>query len=80
MLGYHAIGGLNWVSSYHNATMILSGMGEIDTMQTNAAKLFSGTYALLSGIIFTSTVVVMFSPVIHRVLHIIHLDSVGEQE
>jgi hypothetical protein len=79
MLGYHFFGGLGWVSSYQNASMILSGMGEIDRMPSPGAQVFSGTYALFSGIVFLSSVVVMLSPAIHRVLHMIHLDSQDDE-
>lgn len=79
MVGYHLIAGLDWVSSYHNATMILSGMGEIDHMPTDAAKLFSGTYALLSGVIFLVTIAVMLSPIVHRFLHRMHVEEPDEE-
>ncbi len=75
MIGYHRIAALNWVHSYHNATMILSGMGEIDEMPTNAARIFSGSYALFSGVVFLSTIAVLFSPVVHRFLHIMHVEE-----
>ena len=79
MVGYHLMGRLGWVSSYHNATMILSGMGEIDTMPTNAAKIFSGSYALFSGVVFLSTIAVLFSPVVHRFLHLMHVEEPEEK-
>jgi len=75
MLGYHLIAGLDWVSSYQNATMILSGMGEIDDMPSNGAKIFSGSYALFSGVVFLSTIAVMFAPAVHRFLHLMHVEE-----
>lgn len=75
MIGYHSIAGFDWISSYHNATMILSGMGEIDPMPTNSAKIFSGSYALLSGVIFLVTIAVMLSPIVHRFLHRMHVEE-----
>jgi hypothetical protein len=44
-------------------------------MQTNSAKLFSSFYALFSGIAFLSTVAVLFAPLAHRFLHLLHLDE-----
>ena len=79
MIGYHITAHLGWVSSYHNATMILSGMGEIDNMPDNTAKIFSGSYALFSGVVFLSTIAVLFSPVVHRFLHIMHIDEPDEK-
>ncbi len=79
MTGYHLIAGLDWISAYHNATMILSGMGEIDPMPTNAAKIFSGSYALLSGVVFLVTIAVMLSPIVHRFLHRMHVEEPDEE-
>lgn len=78
MIGYHALAELNWTQSFHNAAMILAGMGEIDPMPDNAARIFSGIYALFSGVVFLSTVAVMFSPLVHRILHIMHLERSKE--
>lgn len=79
MIGYHFTADLDWVRSYHNATMILAGMGEIDDMPNNGARIFSGSYALFSGVVFLSTVAVMFSPLIHRILHKMHLENSKEE-
>jgi len=79
MIGYHHFAGLEWVPSYHNATMILAGMGEIDKMPDDTAKVFSGSYALFSGVVFLSTIAVLFSPVVHRFLHIMHVEEPGDK-
>ena len=80
MVGYHVSTGMDWVSAYHNATMILSGMGEIDHMPSDAAKIFSGSYALFSGVVFLSTVAIMFAPAVHRFLHIMHIESTSNEQ
>ena len=73
MLGYHFIEGMNWIDSYLNSSMILSGMGEADELKTDAGKLFAGTYALFSGIMFLVTIAVIFAPLIHRFFHKFHI-------
>jgi hypothetical protein len=73
--GYHCIAGLNWVDAILNASMILAGMGPVDTMQGTASKLFASAYALFSGVVFLSAVAVVVAPIFHRVLHKFHLDS-----
>ncbi|HUR31077.1 MAG TPA: hypothetical protein VMZ69_06565 [Saprospiraceae bacterium] len=75
IFGYHAVAGLDWTESFHNSAMILAGMGEIDTMPDNTSKIFSGCYALFSGVVFLSTVAVMFSPLVHRLLHMMHMEG-----
>jgi hypothetical protein len=42
MWGYHALESLDWIDSYENAAMILSGMGPLHTPKTYAGKLFAG--------------------------------------
>jgi len=74
-LGYSLIGGLSFVDAFYNACMILTGMGPVNIMQTNAAKIFSSLYALFSGIAFLSTVAVLFAPLAHRFLHLLHMDE-----
>ncbi len=75
MTGYRFLGNMGWVDAFLNASMILTGMGPVDEMETAAAKLFAGFYALFSGVAFLSVVAVLFAPVAHRFLHLIHLDD-----
>jgi hypothetical protein len=82
MLGYHHYGeSLSWTDSFLNASMILTGMGPVDAMKSDAAKLFAGFYALFSGIAFLTIVAVLFAPIIHRFFHAFHLDmDEGEEK
>jgi hypothetical protein len=50
VLGYHFFAHLNWIDSLLNASMILGGMGPVDPLPTNAAKIFASLYALFSGL------------------------------
>ena len=76
-LGYHYIGGVGWIDGFLNAAMILTGMGPVDKMETDGGKIFAAFYALYSGIVFLTMVVVIITPVYHRFLHRFHLE--GEQ-
>jgi hypothetical protein len=73
--GYHAFGGLAWIDAFLNASMILSGMGPVDRMQTTGAKLFSASYALFSGLVFIAVTGVMVAPWIHRLFHWMHVED-----
>jgi hypothetical protein len=79
MLGYHVFGSLHWIDALLNASMILTGMGPVDPMQTVAGKLFASCYALFSGIVFITTAGVLLAPVVHRVLHRFHLEIEPER-
>jgi hypothetical protein len=74
VLGYHFIGNLGWIDSVLNASMILTGMGPVNPMLSDSAKLFASVYALFSGVAFLSIAAVMFAPFIHRFLHKMHMD------
>jgi len=75
VVGYRVTAGLGWVDATLNASMILTGMGPVDPMPTTAAKLFAAAYALFSGVLFLTTVAVMFAPGVQRFLHRVHLDA-----
>jgi len=77
-LGYHAIEGLPWLDALLNAAMILTGMGPVDRMQTSAGKLFATAYALASGVLFVTTVAVLFAPLVHRFFHHFHVELDNE--
>lgn len=69
MTGYMYFENMNFVEAYENAAMILSGMGPVDTLKTVGGKIFAGTYALFSGVIFLVVIAIIFSPIFHRFFH-----------
>lgn len=73
--GYHYYGGLGWIDALLNAAMILTGMGPVNILETDSAKVFASVYALFSGVIFLSTIAVMLAPAVHRFLHLLHFDE-----
>ncbi len=73
-IGYHIYGELAWIDAFLNASMILTGMGPVDHLNTNAGKIFSALYALFSGVAFLSFMAVLFTPIYHRFLHKFHLN------
>jgi hypothetical protein len=75
MAGYHFFEKLPWVDAFVNAAMILSGMGPVATLQTDAGKIFAGCYALFSGIALIGILGIIFAPVVHRFLHKFHLED-----
>lgn len=76
MIGYHVLEKMSWVDAFVNAAMILSGMGPVGSLNTNAGKIFAGCYALFSGLIFISSLGLIFAPVFHRFLHKFHSEKV----
>lgn len=74
MAGYHHFEGMLWVDAFVNASMILSGMGPLSILVTSAGKIFAGCYALFSGLIFIFSIGFIFSPIVHRFFHKLHLN------
>ena len=75
MTGYHVFEKLPWIDAFLNAAMILSGMGPVAALQTDAGKLFAGCYALYSGLALILILGIIFAPVVHRFLHKFHLED-----
>jgi hypothetical protein len=75
--GYHWIADLEWFDALLNASMILGGMGPVNPLPTNAAKVFASAYALFSGLIFIAVMGIVLSPIVHRMLHKFHIDERG---
>lgn len=75
VLGYKFSENLSWIDSFYMTCMILTGMGPIVEIKTTVGKLFSSFYALYSGVVFLSITAVFFAPIIHRLLHILHVEE-----
>lgn len=75
VVGYHFIAGLPWIDALLNASMILTGMGPVNVLPSNAAKVFASLYALFSGVVFISLMGLLLSPIAHRVLHKFHVSD-----
>jgi hypothetical protein len=73
--GYAYFAQLPLVDAFLNASMILTGMGPVDRMETTAGKLFAGFYAIYSGVAFLTFCGVLFTPVYHRFMHKFHIDE-----
>jgi len=74
-VGYHYFNELSWLDAVLNASMILTGMGPVDPMKNASAKWFASGYAIFSGVAFLTIVSVFLSPLVHRFLHLHHLDE-----
>jgi hypothetical protein len=73
--GYHWIAGFDWVDSLLEASMILGGMGPVNQLTSQSAKVFAAVYALFSGLMFIAVMGIVFAPIMHRMLHTFHIDD-----
>jgi hypothetical protein len=77
--GYMLAEGLSFIDAFLNAAMILSGMGPLHDPQTTAGKVFAGFYALYSGFAVLGIAALMFAPVVHRIFHRFHIETVEDE-
>ena len=75
VIGYHLLGRLNWIDSLLNASMIAGGMGPVDPLRSDAAKIFASFYALFSGLFFIGVASLILAPFAHRLLHRFHVEQ-----
>jgi hypothetical protein len=72
MLGYASFERLPWMDAFLNSAMLLGGMGPVNPPKTEAGKLFAGLYALYAGLIFIVSAALLFTPIVHRIIHHFH--------
>ncbi len=75
VLGYMLFEGLSVVDGYLNAAMILGGMGPVDMPKSTGGKIFAGSYALYSGLVFLFASAIVLAPLLHRILHRFHVEE-----
>jgi hypothetical protein len=75
MLGYRRFEHLSWLDGFLNAAMLLGGMGPVNSPQSTPGKLFAGFYALYAGLVFLIVVGLVFTPIVHRLMHRFHIDD-----
>lgn len=77
MAGYMYFEKMDVVSAFESASMILSGMGPVNTPnpEPDGGKIFAGLYALFSGLLIFGVAGLILAPVLHRLLHSFHVDD-----
>lgn len=73
--GYHWLASMRWIDAFQNAAMILGGMGPVDPLTNDNAKLFAGVYAIYCGVVFIATAGLLLAPLGTYLLHRFHLDQ-----
>ena len=75
MAGYEHFENLAWRDAFLNSAMLMGGMGPVDAPRTDAGKLFAGFFALYAGLVFIAAAGLVFTPVLHRLLHRFHWED-----
>jgi hypothetical protein len=72
MAGYCGFEHLSLLDGFLNSAMLLGGMGPVNAPVTPAGKLFAGFFALYAGLVFIVTAALLFTPLLHRLMHRFH--------
>ena len=70
--GYGYFEHLPFLDGLLNSAMLLGGMGPVNAPVTPAGKIFASLYALYAGLVFIVTAALLFTPLLHRLLHRFH--------
>ena len=74
MVGYRNLEQLSWTDAFLNASMLLGGMGPVNAPASQGGKIFAGLYALYCGLVVIFVAGLLLAPVLHRVLHRLHVE------
>jgi hypothetical protein len=77
-LGFHWSAPQGWLDAFLNAAMLLGGMGPVGSFEQPLGKVFAGLFALYAGIVFLGAAMVFLAPIVHRILHRLHLEEQGK--
>lgn len=76
--GYRFIAGLGWLIAFHQASLLLSGMGPVVTDLSDAGRVFESLYSLFCGVMLLGSTGILFAPFIHHLLHKFHVEDSGD--
>lgn len=75
VIGFIALENKELEDAILHASYMLSGFGVIETPTSIAGKIFAGVFGLYASIFFLAAFSIMASPIVHRMLHKLHLDT-----
>jgi len=79
-IGYHGFAREAWIDAFLNSSMLLGGMGQVGDVTTVPGKLFAAFFALYAGLMLIGVTTLLLAPVIHRILHRVHLEEPEVEE
>lgn len=75
IIGYMSFEKIALTDAFENSAMLLGGMGQVTNPVTDNGKVFAGLYALYAGLVFILSMVLIVTPVAHRLFHKLQWDS-----
>ena len=78
VLGYRYIAQLSWLIAFHQASLLLAGMGPVVTDLSDSGRVFESFYAMFCGVMLLGSTGILFTPFIHHMLHAFHVEDTAE--
>ena len=72
-VGYRIFAGFEWSDAFHQSCLVL-GENSGEHPENTAGKVFNGIYVMYARLVFFSVVAMLMLPILHRILHKLHLD------
>ena len=79
-LGHIYFEGIPFHDAFLNTALIVGGIGTTVIPESVAGKIFFSVYGMFIGLVFAAVVGVSLAPVIHRIMHHMHLDEDDDKE
>ncbi|MEO8577417.1 MAG: hypothetical protein ABI556_11975 [Gemmatimonadales bacterium] len=73
--GYEHFERMSLSDAFLNASMLLGGMGPVETHLSPHGKIFAGLYALYSGLVIIALAGLLLGPGVHHLMHHVHWDD-----
>ncbi len=73
--GFVLLAGQPWHEAFHTTCMLLAGRETASPGEGWGAQVFGGIFALYAHLVFFSMVAILSAPILHRILHKLHLDE-----
>lgn len=71
---FHYLEKFGWLDSILNCVLIMTGVGTVGAANSAGGKIFTSVYSVISTLIFFTVLAMIFAPMLHRLLHKLHLD------
>ncbi len=78
VLGYRYIAQLSWLIAFHQASLLLAGMGPVVNNLSDSGRVFESLYAMFCGVMLLGSTGILFTPFIHHMLHAFHVEDTAE--
>jgi hypothetical protein len=75
IIGFLNFAKMDFPTAFHEAALLLSGMGPQEKLSSETALYFSGIYAMFCGLVLFAAAGILFAPVLHHLFRRYHIED-----